>query len=249
VVLAVTLSACSSHGRSTASRTTSTSGEVPFSPYSTGTEQLTATHAATPHYSYAIDYVQLKGGRNPDIRTRINEILRRDAQAMADEFVTNVRDNQASSATPDTGESSITVKSEATAVGGKVFSVRSVPVSYFAGAAHPVSSVRTWNFDTDTGRQLQLADLFRAGVPYLQKLSDEARQQLKATDGYNEEIATLGTTPTEEHFKAFSLTDTTLEINFEQYQVAAGAAGQPKIEITYTSLHDLLARPGPLGDH
>src|SRR5205085_447300 len=144
---------------------------------------------------------------------------------------------------------SVTVKAETTVVGGKVFSARSIPVSYFAGAAHPVSSVRTWNFELDTGRQLRLADLFRSDAPYLQRLSDEARQQLRATDGYNEEIATLGTTPTEDHFKEFSLTITTVEIMFEQYQVAAGAAGQPKIDITYTSLRDLLARPGPLDDH
>ncbi len=111
------------------------------------------------------------------------------------------------------------------------------------GGVHSNVFFHTFVFDTATGRNLSLADLFMPGTPYLDTLSRMSRARLPDVIGSGiADIATIdnGTAPTNENFSDFFFDNTDFVILFPPYQVASYAAGPQTLRIPLSELSSIL---------
>lgn len=108
--------------------------------------------------------------------------------------------------------------------------------------AHPNGFYRTFVFDTETGKELALADLFLPKTAYLKKLSTLSREALTETLGESANIDYIneGTMPETASFANFVIEDTTLVIIFPPYQVAPYSAGSQQVSIPLADIQDIL---------
>jgi hypothetical protein len=114
--------------------------------------------------------------------------------------------------------------------------------------AHPNSFYRTFTFDTNTGSELSLADLFLPSIPYLERVSNRVRTDLPGIitkmSGDSSFIATdsikSGTTPDTNNFANFYLDGKNLVFIFEPYQVGPYALGTVADPIPLAQLSDSL---------
>jgi hypothetical protein len=126
---------------------------------------------------------------------------------------------------------------------------------YEHGMAHASYELRVVNYDAKAGRELALADLFRPGSGYLQKISAGAVARLRMINReYDEEQPTFLGDPeyvenasaTAKNYRNWTLTPRGLAVTFEPYQVGPFAAGSPSVLIPYSELKDVLKPGGPL---
>jgi hypothetical protein len=120
------------------------------------------------------------------------------------------------------------------------------------GMMHSQYSLSAVNYDRKSGRQLRLADLFKPGSSYLQKISSSAVAALKKMneeeDGMylGDEEWVKGASPEPDNYRVWTLTPRGLAVTFEPYQVGPFAAGAPSVLIPYSELRDLIRPGGPL---
>ena len=108
----------------------------------------------------------------------------------------------------------------------------------FEGGAHGAEYSKAVNFNPQTKKEIALADLFPNNPNYLKTISDFSIKDLKkqidpqmADDSW----LTTGAGPTAENYSVFLINPSTgsgqatLTFYFQQYQVAAGAAGSFKV--------------------
>ena len=111
---------------------------------------------------------------------------------------------------------------------------------YFPGGAHPGGTSVSVNYDSKTGMVLKLSDLFRSDADYVSKLSKLAMADLIGREIAEPIVIEQGAGPAEANFQVFTLTDTSLILHFQTYQVAAGAAGPQDVEILLSGLEPFL---------
>lgn len=114
-----------------------------------------------------------------------------------------------------------------------------VAVSTYEGGAHPNTGYISFVYD-ETGNRLELADLFRSDVNYLDRLSTLSRKELSTREFAAADMIAFGTEPSPENFSTFIIEDIGLTLVFSPYQVAPYAAGGQMVTIPWTSLVDLL---------
>lgn len=212
-------------------------------PLPTVTVETLRNATPVPAVSYTVRLPQLGGLADAQAQQRFDQDMRAAVAKAIDDF------DAAASGTigdPSSPPSTFTGTNDVTLLDSRIAAFRLTFVQYLSGAAHPTTSYLVFNFDLAGGRFLALSDLFRRGAPYLQLLSDGARQQLAGMAGYDAQLARAGTDSKDDNFMDFSLTPTGLEILFPPYQVAAGAAGSITVRFPYSQLRPLLATPGPL---
>ncbi len=109
--------------------------------------------------------------------------------------------------------------------------------------AHPNMYFRTFTFDTTTGTELSLADLF-ADSKYLAKLSEISRAKLPSVIGedadFKKSFINPGTTPDEKNFSNFFFDNRDFVILFAPYAVAPYAAGPQTLRIPVSELTSIL---------
>jgi peptidoglycan-N-acetylglucosamine deacetylase len=127
-------------------------------------------------------------------------------------------------------------------VNENILGVEFLVYQYMSGAAHPLSVYRTLNFNTETGNQLFLNDIF--DTDYLTVLSQISRSMLleKLQDRSDEETIRMGTMPEPDYFGEFLLKPEGFELIFNVYQVAPYAAGPQRVIIPYEELRNVLRR-------
>jgi hypothetical protein len=131
---------------------------------------------------------------------------------------------------------------------GDILSVKFEMMGYVKGAAHPYHLSPTTNFDLAKGRELALADLFLPASGYLDTISEYCIQQLKLRDiAFDESMP--GAEPTVGNYRDWNITPDGLLITFEEYQVAAYAAGPQTVLVPYGQLRSILRDPGPLSSY
>ena len=120
--------------------------------------------------------------------------------------------------------------------------------TYGTGAAHPNSHSRTLVWDLSTGRAVALADLFRAGSPWLEAMSAAAIADLTAR---NEETMAEGewlaegAGPDPENFASWLPRPEGVLVLFDPYQVAPYAAGPQESLVPWSALAPHLDPAGP----
>jgi len=117
--------------------------------------------------------------------------------------------------------------------------------SYHDGAAHPFHYSRAFTFDLATGHQVNLDQLFLPGTNYLQVLSDYCKTELAGRDiAFDASIT--GADPLPDNYQNWNISADGLVITFDEYQVAAYAAGPQIVTIPYAVLAGILDMQGPL---
>lgn len=132
--------------------------------------------------------------------------------------------------------------------GGGIVSFELYITQWDAGAAHPVTAVQTFNFNTATGHEYSLRELFNPGSSYLDALSSISRSMLAAQlgQGGSPSVIDQGTAPAPANFSAWALGDASLHVVFSDYQVASYAQGIQEVKIPYSRLAGLLAKAAPV---
>jgi hypothetical protein len=121
-----------------------------------------------------------------------------------------------------------------------IISVRFSIQGNIGGMAHPFLHHAVINYDLANGQELQLADLFKPEVNYLQILSDYSRNVL-SKKLQDPEMVAKGTAPIAENYRIWNINPRGLLITFEEYQVAPYVFGSQKVQIPYSALQHLLA--------
>ncbi|MHB8914116.1 MAG: RsiV family protein [Minisyncoccota bacterium] len=108
--------------------------------------------------------------------------------------------------------------------------------------AHGNTFFRTFTFNTSTGAELSLADIFTAGSDYLAALSSISRAKLPAIIGDPAETGFIaaGTTPEAKNFENFFLDNGYLVVLFPPYQVAPYTAGPQTLRIPLSEVSSIL---------
>jgi uncharacterized protein DUF3298 len=210
-------------------------------------QQVTLTPVASSEqgqpYSYTItlQIPALIGSDDPRVQA-FNANMLSIATSAAEEFKRNLTNLPP---TPVSAASSFDVRYALLSPPGDIFSIKFEMQGYVTGAAHPYHVSRTSNFDLQQGRELSLAELFMPGASFLDAISRYCIGQLKLRDIAFDETVT-GADSTAENYRNWNVTSDGLLITFEEYQVAAYAAGPQLVLIPYDQLRPLIANPGPL---
>lgn len=109
--------------------------------------------------------------------------------------------------------------------------------TYMQGAAHPNLISYPLNYDLQSGRRVELKDLFQPGSSYLDLISSLCVADLQKRDI---PMTLSGAAPTSENYRSWNLSPKTLRITFDAYQVAAYAAGPQTVEIPWKALEPVL---------
>lgn len=109
------------------------------------------------------------------------------------------------------------------------------------GGAHPMHAITTEHYNLKSGKKIELANLFTS-KDFLKELSNISRKALLEKLGTfaNEQEIRSGTEPSIENFSAFVITDKGLRLIFNEYQVAAYAAGIQEVTIAWSELSPIL---------
>lgn len=128
-----------------------------------------------------------------------------------------------------------------------IISIRFSAQGYVAGMAHPYHRHSVLNYDLESGQKIELADLFRPDVDYLQILSEYSRTVLARKLADKQQML-QGTEPLPENFKNWNIKPYGLMITFDEYQVAPSAYGPKTVLIPYSAIKGLLAKDTALFD-
>lgn len=110
-------------------------------------------------------------------------------------------------------------------------------------AAHGLTFMESLNVNVKTGEVYELADLFKASSNYREKITNIINEQIKnrKMDVFSPEgIETISPT------QNFYLTDQTLVIYFQQYEIAPYYVGLPLFPIPIFALESIIKENGPL---
>lgn len=239
----------------TPSSTTSTTEAEPTTTTSTTAVALPTVVDEVLHggsqaqgHSYEVTFPQLRGLDDESVQEVVNADIRSTVTGAVERFVASLAEAGEPPPALSGQQSSLTGTYEVARLDHRLASLRLELSSYYAGAAHPSGILHTLNYDLGTGERLELGDLFTEGAPYLQRLSELARERLYAElgDAALPDFVEPGTEPVAENFDGWSLTGQELVVTFDEYQVAPYAAGMPRVSIPFATLRTILDPRGPL---
>jgi len=121
-----------------------------------------------------------------------------------------------------------------------IFSL-SLTVYSFTGGAHGMTIIKSLTFDVVTGRQYNLADLFKVESDYVTKLSSIIQKKINDWE-----------TPLLDEFtkirsdQDFYVADHSLVIYFQLYEITPYVAGFPYFPIPILDIQDIINPNGPL---
>lgn len=122
-----------------------------------------------------------------------------------------------------------------------IVSIRFSVSGMIVGMAHPYHYYRVFNYNLDTGEQLELNQLFNPDADYLAVLSNYTRGELEKRLSDKEMVAE-GTSPKPENFKNWSVKPNGLLITFDETQVAPYVEGAQTVLVPYSVLKPIIAK-------
>jgi hypothetical protein len=219
--------------------------EIPLYERAQFTTESASESNEGPNYTITTELPALVGVDDGRV-VEFNVIMRLAVKELVDGFKASMKEQPA---TPIVAGSSFDVKYELLSPPGYIYSVKFNVMGYTDGAAHPYHFSKTVTFNLETGQEITLDELFLPGSNYLQILSDISKAELSKRDiGFDETFFT-GADPTPENYKSWNITADGLLITFDEYQVAAYAAGPQTVTIPYSALKDVIDPNGALGKY
>jgi len=111
----------------------------------------------------------------------------------------------------------------------------------FTGGAHGMTIIKSMTFDTTTGKQYTLNDLFKKGSNYEEKLSSIIGEDIKKWG-----IQLLGKFDGIRGDQDFYIADTSIIIYFQLYEITPYVWGFPYFPIPILDIQDIITQDGPL---
>jgi len=167
---------------------------------------------------------------------------------LTQEEIASFRDNVAQTMpSPDISGSFYEQQYEVLSPPGNLLSLKFQIMIYIQGAAHPGTHSRTVTYDLEAGSDVRLADLFLAGSDYLERIANYCIAQLRTRD-IDFDMFSSGAAPLPENYGNWNITPNGLLITFDEYQVAAYAAGAQEVTIPFAELQSVIDPQGPLAE-
>ncbi len=195
----------------------------------------------TPAYALDAQIPALQGSDDSRVTNFNNEMIQLRQEEIA-RFKDNVRVTQ-----PLLGSSGSFFDQSYTLLSppGDLLSVKFEIMIYIDGAAHPGTHSRTVTYDMQAGADVRLEQFFRPGSNYLEMIANYCIAQLETRDiGF--EASSGGAQPVPENYGSWNITPDGLLITFDEYQVAAYAAGPQEVVVPYAELQSVIDPNGPL---
>ncbi|WP_255584779.1 DUF3298 and DUF4163 domain-containing protein [Virgibacillus saliphilus] len=108
--------------------------------------------------------------------------------------------------------------------------------------AHGLTLMKSLTFDTQSGKNYTLQELFRPGSNYIDTLSQLVQKQIHARD-----IQLLSEFPGISPDQDFYISDKVLVLYFQAYEITPGYVGLPMFPISVYKLQQIIDENGPLG--
>ncbi len=195
----------------------------------------------TPPYKITAQIPDLTGSNDPRV-SAFNTLLHDLVMLEIDGFKKDILQN--ASNPPITAGSSFDIQSSLVGQQGDFWSIKLEAMGYSDGAAHPYHYTVPVNYDLNQGREITLDEVFLPNLNYLQKVADYCKAELSKRDiGF--EMFSQGADPTPENYQRWNLSKDGLVITFDEYQVAAYAAGPQVVVIPFSELQGLINSQGP----
>jgi len=111
----------------------------------------------------------------------------------------------------------------------------------FTGGAHGMTIIKSLTFDTTTGKEYTLNELFKIGSDYEKVLFSIISKDIKKWH-----IDLLGDFKSIRIDQDFYIADTSLVIYFQLYEITPYASGFPYFPIAILDISDIIRPEGPL---
>jgi hypothetical protein len=165
--------------------------------------------------------------------------------ALTDELIADFNGFQEEPVNPALPEGFLDVRFELVSPPGNIFSLKFTISTYMKGAAHPFDYTRTATYDLEKGEDVTLEQLFLPGSDYLGTISAYCISKLQASE-IGPVLIAEGAQPDAKNYRNWNITAHGLLITFDEYQVAAYAAGPQRVVVPYTELQSIIDPQGPL---
>jgi hypothetical protein len=157
-----------------------------FTTASTTAEVVVTTERSvdeTDSYRIEKSLPVLSGAVSPLVLAKINNTLKRATDSIIKDFKDEVKDipeMELPENSKDQAKHTLSLSTMKTdTVNSRYFTVRLADYSYISGAAHPLTSTLSYNFDLKTGDLLDLDKVFDGGQNYLGTISSIVKTKLK----------------------------------------------------------------------
>lgn len=188
-----------------------------------------------------IIYPQINNLNNKSIESQINNDIKKIIDSSKNTFLKNIDKTQSNS---DLGvNNGLTINYKIHYMDKNKVSILSDMSTYFLGAAHPNNELISFNYDLKTGKKIELKDLFKSNSNYLKTLSDYCIKNLsKKVASYDDDSTWVknGASPKSDNFKTFTVTQNSLTIHFQTYQVASYAEGPQEVKIPFSVIKNIM---------
>ncbi len=215
-----------------------------LSPVSQGltlTFTTTSETSASAVYTLTAQVPLLTGSNDPRV-LQFNQ----QAAVLVQQEVDSFKQNQAGASNPPLAMGSFfDLKYSLISPRSDILSLKLDVDGYHDGAAHPFHYSRAFTFDLATGHQVNLDQLFLPGTNFLQVLSDYCKTELAGRD-IAFDASVTGADPLPDKYQNWKMSADGLVITFDEYQVAAYAAGPQIVTIPYAALAGILDMQSPL---
>ena len=194
-----------------------------------------------PTYTITSQTPQLTGSDDP----RVAAFNQRLTDLIATEVDTWRQSFRQLPVTPLSNGSSLDVKYMLVSQIGDLLSFKFDFAFYADTAAHPGLNSLTMNYDLAQGRELALGDLFLVNSNYLETISSYCIAEL-SKQPFADPVFLEGASPTTENYRNWNITPDGLQVTFDTYQVAPGAAGPQAVLMPWSQLSAQVDPRGPL---
>jgi hypothetical protein len=194
-----------------------------------------------PAYTLKAQTPQLQGSSDPRVVQFNNEMTQ-----ITQEEIARFKDNaRVAVIIPGAGGSGYDQQYKVYGPVGNLIGIKFDINIYISGAAHPVTHSRTLTYDLEAGHDVALADLFLANSHYLDLIAAYCSAELqKRPIAFDPSVS--GVQPTADNYVNWNVTADGLVITFDEYQVAAYAAGPQEVVVPYSELTTAIDPGGPL---
>ena len=199
-----------------------------------------SSSGTSPDYTIKTDVPVLQGlaPHRTEFNLRVSTLVQQETDA----FKKNLADW---TPVPDMPGSSFTISYTAFPYDSRFASIQLFEDVYMAGAAHPSHQIISLVYDLQQGQDVALNQLFLPNSNYLQVISDYCKAELRKRNiAFDDQQQ--GADPSPENYTVWNLSSDGLVITFNEYQVAAYAAGPQTVVIPFAALKTIIDPQGPL---
>lgn len=123
-----------------------------------------------------------------------------------------------------------------------VLSLIQANYAYTPPMAHGMTYAKSRTFSVATGKAYELHELFKPGSPYIERISENVREQIRQRD-----LPTLNEFAAIRPDQDYYVADKALVVYFQLYEITPYYVGLPMFPISVYALQDIVAEDGPLG--